>query len=118
MMIGAFQITWTRRGTKGIFGSGRVEWLGGPIALQQHLRGWNFRRAGTRATAQFGHFGHLACHNLWGSDLEAHSRFSTIGDLQEAILGARNHFLSSFQILGSFFMQLDYCSCYFVAMSG
>ena len=39
MMIGAFQITWTRRGTKGIFGSGRVEWLGGPIALQQHLRG-------------------------------------------------------------------------------
>ena len=88
------------------------------MATQQRLRGWNFRRAGTRATAQFGHFGHLACHNPWGSDLEAHSRFSTIGDLQEAILGARNHFLSSFQILGSFFMQLDYCSCYFVAMSG
>ena len=71
MMIGAFQITWTMRGTKGIFGSGRVEWLGGPIVLQQHLRGWNFRRAGTRATAQFGHFGHLAHHNLGGSDPSA-----------------------------------------------
>ena len=59
-------------GTKGIFGSGRVEWRNeGPIALQQHLRGWNFRRVGTRTTAQFGHFGHLAHHNLGGSDLAA-----------------------------------------------
>ena len=52
-------------GTKGIFGSGRVEWRNkGPIALQQHLCGWNFRLTGTRTTAQFGRLGRLAHHNL------------------------------------------------------
>ena len=54
-------------GTKGIFSSGRVEWRNKePIALQQHLREWNFRRAGTRTTAQFRYFGRLAHHNLGG----------------------------------------------------